>query len=64
MGEVCSTCGERRNAYRALVVKPEGKGPFGRPVRVLKDNIKIDLQEIDGRVVDLISLAENRDMRR
>jgi hypothetical protein len=25
--------GERRGAYRVLVEKPEGKGPFGRPRR-------------------------------
>jgi hypothetical protein len=26
--------GERRGAYRALVGKPEGRRPFGRPRRV------------------------------
>jgi hypothetical protein len=38
------TCmGERRGAYRALVGKPEGKRPFGRPRRRREDNIKMDL---------------------
>jgi hypothetical protein len=35
---------EKRNAYRILVVKPEGKRPLGRPRRRLVDNIKIDLE--------------------
>jgi hypothetical protein len=38
--------GEKRNAYRILVGKPEGKGPLGRPRRRWVDNIKIDLREI------------------
>jgi hypothetical protein len=35
--------GERRGAYRALVEKPEGRTPLGRPRRRWEDNIKIDL---------------------
>jgi hypothetical protein len=34
MGRACSTNGEKRNAYRILVGKPEGKSPLGRPRRV------------------------------
>jgi hypothetical protein len=30
---------EKRNAYRLLVGKPEGKGPLGRPKRRWVDNI-------------------------
>jgi hypothetical protein len=33
MGGPCSTKGEKRNAYRLLVGKPEGKRPLGRPRR-------------------------------
>jgi hypothetical protein len=33
MGRACSTNGERRNSYRILVGKPEGKRPLGRPRR-------------------------------
>jgi hypothetical protein len=38
--------GEKRNAYRILVAKPEGKRPLGRPRRRWEDNIKIYLREI------------------
>jgi hypothetical protein len=29
----CSTNGEKRNTYRILVGKPEGRRPLGRPRR-------------------------------
>jgi hypothetical protein len=38
--------GEKRNAYRILVGKPEGKRPLVRPRRRWVDNIKVDLKEI------------------
>jgi hypothetical protein len=38
--------GEKRNAYRILVGKPEGKRLLGRPRRRWVDNIKMDLREI------------------
>jgi hypothetical protein len=41
--------GERRNAYRILVGKPDGKRPLGRPRRRWVDNIKMDLR-YDGMV--------------
>jgi hypothetical protein len=42
MGEVCSTYGESRGAYRVLVGKPEGKRPLGRLRPRWEDNIKMD----------------------
>ena len=39
---------EMRGAYRAVVGRPEGKRPLGRPGCRWKDNIKIYLQEWDG----------------
>jgi hypothetical protein len=36
--------GEKRNAFRILVGKPEGKRPLGRPRRRWVDNIKMDLK--------------------
>jgi hypothetical protein len=37
---------EKRNAYRILVGKQEGKRPLGRPRRRWVGNIKRDLREI------------------
>jgi hypothetical protein len=42
----CSTNREKRNTYRILVWKPEGKGPLGRSRCRWVDNIKIGLREI------------------
>jgi hypothetical protein len=38
--------GEKRNACRILVGKPEGKRPLGRPKRRWVDNIKLGVREI------------------
>jgi hypothetical protein len=38
--------GEKRNAYRVLVGKSEGKSPLERPRCRWVDNIKMDLREI------------------
>jgi hypothetical protein len=38
--------GAKRNTYRILVGKLEGKRPVGRPRRKWVDSIKIDLREI------------------
>jgi hypothetical protein len=43
MVEPCSTNGEKRNAYRLLVGKPEGKRPLGRSRRRWVDNIRMYL---------------------
>jgi hypothetical protein len=52
--------GEKRNVYRLLVGKPEGKRPLGRPRRRWMANIKKDLLEIGVNVVDWIGLAQDR----
>jgi hypothetical protein len=52
--------GEKRNVYRLLVRKPEGKRPLGRPRRRWVDNIKMDLLEIGLSVVGWIGLAQDR----
>jgi hypothetical protein len=59
MGRACSTNGEKRNAYRILVGKPEEKRTLRRPRRRWVDNIKIDLGEMNW-----IDLAEYRDQWR
>jgi hypothetical protein len=51
---------ERRNVYRLLVGKPEGKRPLGRPRRWWINNIKMDLLEIGLGVLDWIGLAQDR----
>jgi hypothetical protein len=56
--------GEKRNACRILVGKPEGKGLLGRPRRRWKENIKMDLREIGWGVMDWIDLAQDRDQWR
>jgi hypothetical protein len=50
--------GQKRNVYRLLVGKPEGKRPLGSPRRGSMDNIRMDLLEIGLNVVDLIGLAQ------
>jgi hypothetical protein len=52
--------GEKRNVYRLLVGKPEGKRPLGRLRRRCIDSIKMDLLEIGLNVVDWIGLAQDR----
>jgi hypothetical protein len=42
-----STNGEKRNTYRVLVGKPEGRRPLGRPRRRWLDNIRMELVEVD-----------------
>jgi hypothetical protein len=58
MGGPCSTNGEKRNAYRILVGKPEGKRPLGRPRRWWVDNIRMELGEVGWGDVDWIGLAK------
>jgi hypothetical protein len=52
--------GEKRNAYRLLVGKPEGKRPLGRPRRGWVDNIRMDLGEVGWDDVDWIGLTKDR----
>jgi hypothetical protein len=56
--------GERRNAYRILMGRPEGRRPLGRPRRRWVDNNKMDLREIGWDGIDWIDLAEDRDQWR
>jgi hypothetical protein len=51
MGRTYSTNGEKRNANRILVGKPEGKRPLGRPRRRWVDNIKVDLRERENGMI-------------
>ena len=53
--------GERRDVYRVLVGKPEGKRPLGRPWRRWDDNMKINLQDVGCGGMDCIELAQDRE---
>jgi hypothetical protein len=52
---------EKRNVYRLLVRKPEGKRQLGRPRYRCVDSIKVDLVEIGWGGVDWIGLAEDKE---
>jgi hypothetical protein len=52
--------GEKRNAYRLLVGKPERKRPLGRPRRRWVYNIRMDLGEVGWGDVEWIGLAQDR----
>jgi hypothetical protein len=56
--------GEKRNAYRILVGRPEGKRPLGRPRRRWVDDIDIDLRDIGWDAMGWIDLAQDRDQWR
>jgi hypothetical protein len=49
--------GQKRNAYKVLVGKPEGNRPLKIPRCRWEDNIKMDPKEIRGEDVDWIRLV-------
>jgi len=53
--------GEERELYRALVGKPEGRRPLGRPRCRWVDNIRMELLEVGCGYMDWIGLAQDRD---
>jgi len=53
--------GQGRGVYRVLVGTPEGKRPLGRPRRRWEDNIKMDLQDMEGGCGDWMELAQDSD---
>jgi hypothetical protein len=52
--------GKKRNAYRLLMGKPEGKRLLGRRRRRWLDNIRMDLGEVGWGDVDWIGLTQDR----
>jgi hypothetical protein len=54
--------GEKRNAYRILVGKPEGKRPLGRPRCRWVYNIKMRLEEIGCKVLYCSQVAQDNDL--
>jgi hypothetical protein len=61
MSGACSTNAQKRNAYRFLVGKQEGRRPLGRSRHMWLDNIRMDLVEVGWSDVDWIGLAQDRD---
>jgi hypothetical protein len=61
MSRACITNGEKRNACRILVGKPEGKRSLRRPRERWVDNIKMDFLEMRWSGMDWIDLAQDRD---
>jgi hypothetical protein len=51
--------GEKMNAYRIFVGKPEGKRPMGRPRHKWVTSIKMALREIGWDGVDWIDMAQD-----
>jgi hypothetical protein len=56
--------GEKTNAYRIFVGKPEGNRPLGRQKHRWVDNIKMDLRGIGSGSMDWIDLTRDRDQWR
>jgi hypothetical protein len=54
---------EKRNAYRLLVGKPDGRRLLGRPRHLKVANIKMDLGETGLSRMDWIGLAQNKKWR-
>jgi hypothetical protein len=60
MGWTCSTCGREEKCVHGFGGENEGKEPLGRPRGKWKNNIKIDLQEVEWEAMDWIDLAQSR----
>jgi hypothetical protein len=60
IGRACSTRGEKRNAYRISMGKPQGKRPLGTPRCMCEDNIKMNVREIRWGGMDWIILIKER----
>jgi hypothetical protein len=61
MGGACSADGKKRDVYRVLMEKPEGKRPLGRHRRRWEDNVIMDIQEIGCGGMNWAGLAQDRD---
>jgi hypothetical protein len=64
MDRSCSIHGEKRNAYRILVGKPEGRRTLERLRCRWEDNIKMDLREIRWGDMNWIDVAQDMDQWR
>ena len=60
MGGACGTYG-RRERFRVLLGRTDGKRPLGRPRHRWEDNIKIDFKGVVWGGMDWIDLTKDRD---
>jgi hypothetical protein len=60
MDGACKTNREKRNSYRSLVRKPEGRRSLGRPRRRWVNNIRMNFGEVGWGDVDWIGLVQDR----
>jgi hypothetical protein len=56
--------GAKKNSYRILVGKPEGKSPLGSPRLRWVDYIKMDVRGMGWDGMNWIDPAQNRNQRR
>jgi hypothetical protein len=61
MSRACSTDGDKINAQKILVGKPEGKSPLGRRRRKGEVNNEKDLRDIGWGGMDWINLFQDTD---
>jgi hypothetical protein len=61
---MCSSNGEKNNAYRIWEGNPEGERPLGKPRRRWKNNIKMELREIVWDDMKWINLTQDMDLWR
>jgi hypothetical protein len=61
MGRTCGAYGRVKKGAQGVVGKAEEKRPLGRPRRRWEDNIKMDVQEVEGGRGDWMELAQDRD---
>jgi hypothetical protein len=62
LGNILARMVEKRNPYRLLVGRREGKGPFWKTRRKWEANIKMDLGEIGWGGIDWIGLDQDIDI--
>jgi hypothetical protein len=53
--------GDRGNAHRVMVGRPEGKRPLGRPTHRWEESVQMELREVELRVMGRIGFAQDRD---
>jgi len=61
MGGACGAYGGGERVHRVLMGIPEGRRSLGRPRCRWEDNIKTEIQEVEGGFEDWMELGQDRD---